>query len=372
MSGKISSRLNEQREQIMKVWEMRATSDLPSAATISQLALRDSLPVYLDHLSKALARDRKMDLKSVAIHDAESTRIGKVHGADRAINGGYPLTEVISEFALLRETIFEVLEVDGPLSQVARDIIFSSIEEAVNDAAVRFTEFHADIRQKFVTTLTHDLRTPITSARINAQMISMRCEQPALCKKSANMIVTSLDRLNNMIHDLLDASRLQAGEIITFQFLDCDLDKIVREVIGELTSIHGDRFVLESPGPIQGYWARDGLRRTVENLVGNAVKYSTPLTPITVSLRKSVAQVELEVHNEGKPIAEKDQEGLFKSFRRAKSAENSSTAGWGVGLTLVKGVVAAQKGSIQVKSAEGLGTSFILTLPFLASSAVAP
>ena len=70
--------------------------------------------------------------------------------------------------------MFHVLEADGPLAQGPRDIVLDSIEQAVNDAAVKFTEMHADIQQTFINTLTHDLKTPIWVARMNANVILKR------------------------------------------------------------------------------------------------------------------------------------------------------------------------------------------------------
>ena len=79
-----------------------------------------------------------MDLRSVAIHNEESTRIGKLHGADRATNRSYTLSEVIVEYHILREVLFHILEVDGPLAQGPRDIVLDSIEQAVNDVDLVF------------------------------------------------------------------------------------------------------------------------------------------------------------------------------------------------------------------------------------------
>ena len=92
-----------------------------------------------------------MDVAAVASHVRESLRIGKLHGEDRASNRSYQLREVIFEYHILREVLFEVLETEGLLPKLERDIVLDSIEQAVNDAVVEFTEVHADIQQKFLT-----------------------------------------------------------------------------------------------------------------------------------------------------------------------------------------------------------------------------
>lgn len=347
----------------MSRWTDRALKEVASARSADSLALRNSLPIYLDHLSEALSSSRKMDAQSVLAHSHEAIRIGRLHGADRAGCAGYVLSEVIFEYHLLRVVIFEVLETQGPLPQEERDIILDSIEQAVNDAAVRFSEVHADIQQKFVATLTHDLKNPLAGAKANADLILRRSDKADLCRQSASRILATLTRLDHMIEDLLDASRIRAGEELSLVFLECDLDGIVREVVDEMTVIHGGRFVLKSEEQIEGRWGCDGLRRAVENLLGNAVKYSTPDTPITINLKDTATSAELTVHNEGSPIPENEQKLLFEQYRRSKSAQESAKTGWGLGLTLVKGVVDAHGGTVRVESGPGRGTSFILELP---------
>lgn len=134
-------------------------------------------------------------------------------------------------------------------------------------------------------------------------------------------------------------------------------------VADELSDIHGDRFVVNSSGSVKGYWDCSSLQRAVENLVGNAIKYSTPESIITLSLGYEKKAVVLTVHNEGKPIPENEIPLLFQNFRRAKSANEGTKTGWGLGLTVVKGVVEAHKGKIRVESNAGSGTSFIIEIP---------
>ena len=367
MAGISSTHLKDKKEKVLCLWEERCLKEVASAGTVTSLTLRDSLPLYLDHLSDALATNRKFDFKSVIAHDEKAARIGKLHGGDRAEQRNYALTEVIFEYHILREVIFQVLETDGQLPAIQRDIIFDSIEQAVNDAAVEFSELHTDIQQTFVNTLSHDLKTPISAARMNADLMLTRPNIPEPFINSTRRIIGSMNRLEAMIHDLLDASRLRAGEKLSLQFIQGDLDAIVREVLDEMSVIHGDRFALASNGALLGRWGCDGLRRAVENLVGNAVKYSTPETPITVSVKRGKAGAELTVHNEGAPIQKKDVPQLFEHFQRSKSAQEGTKTGWGLGLTLVKGVVDAHKGKIRVESEEGKGTTFILEIPFAKS-----
>ena len=363
MFGIEADTIRDKQEQILGLWEARCLQEVTSARSSSSLAFRDSLPLYLEHLSEALATNRRMDLRSVSLHNEESTRIGKLHGADRATNRSYTLNEVIVEYHILREVLFHVLEADGPVAQGPRDIVLDSIEQAVNDAVVKFTELHTDIQQTFIHTLTHDLKTPIWVARINANVIAKRAGLTDPDKKSIKNVLVSLNRLDSMIHDLLDASRVRAGERLHLQFIHCDLEALIREVVEELTMVHGDRIVLDSTGPLEGNWGSDGVKRAVENLIDNAVKYGSSGTPIKVSLKGGMESVEITVHNEGPVLTEDEIPRLFQNFQRTKRAEEGMQSGWGLGLTVVKGVVEAHKGKIRVESREGKGTRFVLEIP---------
>lgn len=371
MPGYISKRLTEQKDRIMSLWSERSRKEILAAAGTTQLALSDSIPIYLDHLAKALAENRRMDIRSVAMRDAQVVRIARLHGIDRAGHSTYSLTEVISEYHILREVIFEVLEEERPLERDARDMILCLIEQAVNDAAVQFTESHTDVQQKFISTLTHDLRTPITSGKAHAQLIQRQPGAVELCISSAKKIIASFNRLDSMIHDLLDASRIRAGESLTLEFEPCDLQAMLIEIVDEMSLIHGNRFQLLAEMPVQGLYGCDGLRRAIENLIGNAVKYSTPETPITIALKGDKRATTITVHNEGNPIPKEEQPILFQQYRRAKNAAVSAQTGWGLGLTLVKGVVDAHQGTVRVESEAGRGTSFIIELPLGAVSRAA-
>jgi signal transduction histidine kinase len=345
------------------MWEDRCLKEVESAASAGALALRNSLPLFLDHLCEALATNRKMDVAAVASHIRESLRIGKLHGADRASNRSYQLREVIFEYHLLREVLFDVLETQGPLPKPARDIVLDSIEQAVNDAVVEFTEVHADIQQKFFDTLTHDLRTPVAVARMNAQVTLKRGDLAAPSIAAQNNILISLNRLTSMIENLLDGSRIRAGERLCLQFTTCDLAVVLREVVDEMRMVYGPRIVAGSEGELKGNWGVDGLRRAVENLITNAVKFGAAGTPITISWESGMKAIIITVQNEGPVIPELEIPRLFQKFRRAASNETSTPPGWGLGLTLVKGVVDAHKGKIHVTSAEGMGTRFTLEIP---------
>lgn len=229
--------------------------------------------------------------------------------------------------------------------------------------AVRDLEEERDLRERFVAALTHDLRTPLAAAKLSAQLLVQREPDPARLAKAAERIANNMDRADNMIRDLLDVSRIKAGQKLPLDIEACDLTEIARRTLEDIETIHGDRFVLTTPGPIAGHWDAVAISRIIENLAANGVKYGTPGTPIVVSLDQTSHVVEITVHNEGPPIPEADQPTLFQLFKRTASADKASQRGWGVGLSLVHGLVTAQGGEVAVESAPRAGTTFTVRLP---------
>ncbi|NMO21893.1 PAS domain-containing protein [Pyxidicoccus fallax] len=226
----------------------------------------------------------------------------------------------------------------------------------------RLEEEH-DLREKFVATLTHDLRTPLTAAKLNAQMVARKASDPNALYKLSARIIENLDRADQMIRDLLDANRFRAGEGLLLEVSECELTALTRETLEELALVHGDRFVLEAPGPIQGHWSCGGLRRILENLCNNAIKYGARDHGVTVTLAEHGADaVSLSVHNWGNPIPPEDQKLLFQQYRRLDSAQARAQKGWGLGLTLVEGLAQAHRGSVRVDSTRETGTTFTVTL----------
>ncbi|MFL5299197.1 MAG: ATP-binding protein, partial [Anaeromyxobacteraceae bacterium] len=229
-------------------------------------------------------------------------------------------------------------------------------------------EADAEYRKRFIETLTHDLRSPLSAVKTAAQLIARSPGDHDKVRAWGGRIAEAVERTDRMISDLLDASRLEAGEHLSLTFASCDLRKIAEEVCDELSSRQAHRFVIEAQGSTQGIWSEDGLRRVLDNLLSNALKYGDPARPITIRLTRVGERMLLAVHNHGTLIPVEEQQKLFRPFHRTPTAEASGQRGWGLGLSLVKGIVDAHGGVVKVESYPMQGTTFTVDLPVAATS----
>ena len=220
-----------------------------------------------------------------------------------------------------------------------------------------------ELRERFVSTLTHDLRNPLTAAKLNAQILARENPRSESIGKLSGRICGNIARADQMVCDLLDANRLKAGENLPLRIGNHSLGDIARKCLDGLGALYGDRFRLEIAEPIRGRWCRSSLKRVFENLCGNAVKYGALNTPITVSLVAEGEAVSIFVHNYGNPIPRDEQPGLFLPYHRTKSAKIGPQHGWGLGLALVRGIAEAHGGRVGLDYSDERGTRFAVHLP---------
>ncbi len=241
--------------------------------------------------------------------------------------------------------------------------IIDVIELGIAEAAAAFAENQYRLREQFISALAHDLRTPLTAVKSAAQLI-LREERLDAAQRLSSRIVQSINRTELMVEDLLDTNLMRSGRSLALSLTQGDFREFVQEGLDETSEAIGDRFTYD-PGavPILGYWDKRYIKRALDNLMINAVKYGNPARPGVISLSSSGGQVQLAVHNEGEPIPADNRAQLFDLFERGPQAKEASSTGWGLGLALVKGIAEAHGGGVSVESSQEAGTTFTLTLP---------
>jgi PAS domain S-box-containing protein len=215
------------------------------------------------------------------------------------------------------------------------------------------------MQRDFVAMITHDLRSPLTSIKAFAQLT---LRQQRYNERALTTIIRQSDRLQRLINDLLDASRLEHGrlELRRSQVDLVSLARAAAEQAQALTSDHTIRLEVAADRPLVGLFDGDRIAQVLENLLGNAIKYS-PGGPVHLRVTAGDHTARIAVTDQGPGIAPEALPHLFERFYRA--AASSGMPGLGLGLYICKGLVEAHGGAIAVESAVGQGSTFTVTLP---------
>jgi signal transduction histidine kinase len=353
-------------EEILTSWEARVRAGVNSANCLLRPALRSSLSRFLDLLGDALIEEKSRGMLGLA------KDLVQVHARERAKMTTYSAAQMVQELQILREIVTAKLENALHLSPKEYSTIQKTFDQAIQESLMEYFLMHASLREQFVATLTHDLRSPLAAVRMTAQVsekIARSLEDQEKGHKLVELqqkIVNALIRADRMIQELLDASVLRVGEKIPIHLSRCELLSLVQDALQDVNERAKARIEVLGES-VEGNWDAEGLKRSIGNLIANAVKYGDAERPILVRVLKTDAGALVSVHNEGNPISEEDQKMLFQSFHRGRSAIESGQKGWGIGLALAKAVVEALGGSIHVESSAAAGTTFIAELPLDAS-----
>lgn len=351
-----SRRMLELRDAVLSEWEKRVRASVRQAGALSQPILIDTLPTFYDNIVESLTPDYPR------INAVDATTIAAEHGGERARLTNYEPQSVIREYQILKLTILDVLKQNGV--QLRDDellIIDTAIDTAIRESVTAFALVITALHEQFMAALTHDLRNPLATANLAAELIVRAADSPRI-KNLAVKVIENHDRMDQMIHGLLDTMVFQSGERLRFNLSSFDILDLVKEVCEQCIATHGPRFHIAG-GSVRGWWGRDPMKRALENLVGNAVKYGAPDTPIRIKIDEAHGRLLLSVHNEGNPIPPEELEDIFQVFRRALAAKEGKKQGWGIGLPYVRGVAESHGGSLGVDSAAKRGTTFLIDIP---------
>lgn len=223
-----------------------------------------------------------------------------------------------------------------------------------------------ELKSTFVSVVSHELKTPVALIKGYAETLSREDASwdPATVRDSLAVIVDEADRLTELIESLLDASRLQSGDL-KLNIADVALDVLAGQLVEKFKTQTDKHTLVADFAPdfpeIRGDEER--LRQVLSNLLSNAIKYAPNGGEIRVSGRSTAAGVELRVSDQGAGIAAHDLPHVFERFYRAEGDLTRRVKGTGLGLFLTRAIVRAHGGEIQVESEPGKGAAFTITLP---------
>lgn len=227
----------------------------------------------------------------------------------------------------------------------------------------RLTEL-GEFREQLIAIIGHDLRNPLNTVLLGAQVLLEREGLAARETDVARKIASSAAVAMRLIDQLLDLTRSRLGGGIPIDPVRVDLRSVCRQVAGETELRHPDRPLrVELQGDLIGNFDADRIYQVLSNLIGNAIQHGEPRSPIGLSIDGRTTDVIIEVSNRGEPIPAAMLPTLFDAFRKKLSDHPSRSHGLGLGLNIVKQITVAHDGMIAVTSSQSDGTVFRVRLP---------
>jgi signal transduction histidine kinase len=232
---------------------------------------------------------------------------------------------------------------------------------------VRREVLMARLRSQFVSSVSHELKTPLTAIRMFAETLRLgRSKDPAAQAEYLDTIVNESERLTRLLNNVLDFSKIEQGRRI-YHPAPASLAEIVRAAARAMEyPLKQQGFALDirvDEGLPDVRVDRDAIEQAVLNLLSNAMKYSGESRTIGLGVGRENDRAVVQVVDKGIGIDPKDQERIFEEFYRVPSRENHSLPGTGLGLSLVAHIAKAHGGSVRVESSPGQGSTFSLVLP---------
>jgi two-component system sensor histidine kinase SenX3 len=220
-------------------------------------------------------------------------------------------------------------------------------------------------RRDFVANVSHELKTPVGAMALLAEALLASADDPETVRRFAEKALIEANRLGDMVAELIELSRLQGAERLP-NVTAVDVDTVVSEAISRHKVAAENAHIevrTDVPSGLQVLGDQTLLVTALANLVSNAIAYSPPGSPVSISRRRRGDNIEIAVTDRGIGIALEDQERVFERFFRGDKARSRATGGSGLGLAIVKHVAANHDGSIGVWSKPGTGSTFTLSIP---------
>jgi two-component system phosphate regulon sensor histidine kinase PhoR len=225
----------------------------------------------------------------------------------------------------------------------------------------------AKLQTDFVNKVSHDLRTPLTSIRMFVETLQLgRLQDPARQAEALEIIAEETARLSGLINRLLDWARMESGK----RSYELRREEVPRIVDAALQAFEPQRLghqvelTREVAQDLPPVWADpNALSEALLNLLNNAHKYTGPVKKIEVSARKEGPTVVIRVADNGPGIEPREQKRIFEKFYRGKDPITRAVEGTGLGLSMVKHIVAGHGGQVSVQSEVGKGATFTIVLP---------
>lgn len=366
---------------ILAEWDVFAHS-LASGKTITRLALRNDAEAILRaaasdmQTEQSLAQRVSKSKGNGGAAGAPSDRLDQassLHGVQR-VGLGFDIMEVVSEYRALRASVLHLWCQSLPqsdLDDLADLDGITRFNESMDQSLAKAVDSHTrrvdQSRRMFLAILSHDLRNPLSCIRMAAHLVASATDANAKAAYALSQIDTNAEVIRRLIDDLTDFASTGLGNTMPLTCEPVDLEELCRDVINAVGTSHPGRTLrFHSDGDLTGEWDAARLRQVISNLMGNALQHGSEDGPIELSALSQPSTVVLHVRNEGVPIPSEALATIFDPLVRhalAESAASRAPGSIGLGLYIVREIVVAHGGTVEVASTAQEGTTFTVCLP---------
>jgi two-component system phosphate regulon sensor histidine kinase PhoR len=367
--SRLAALLQKERDACISVWR-KQVRELPSARHLDAPTLNDHMPGLLDELVSALESHSEL-----TIPEAHEEGSATAHGIQR-VRDAFDIAEVVAEYNILRGCVHDLADSNGLVLQgkafhIINRVFDHAIGVALQTYATQRAQETLHRREEYLAFVAHDLRTPLNAislaGRVLEQAMGARESSPEMTRmlKALRRNVQHLERMVSKV--LEENTNLQTEIGVKLERRDTDLWPLVEALIHDLHPVAGTastRLLNAVPDELSVYADASLLRRILQNLIANAIKY-TPRGEIVIGARDVDAgeAVECTVTDNGTGVPA---ELLDRIFEKGET-DSGTEGGTGLGLAIVKTFVEAHGGQVSVESTKGAGSTFRFWLPNAAS-----
>jgi signal transduction histidine kinase len=361
-------------EAILSEWEKCAAAQLPAAADMDSLALRDHAEPLLraivnDMKSPQTDEEREQKSKGRAARPMQARYTeAETHALLRA-QRGFTINQLAAEYRSLRANVLHLwTKACKPSAIDPRDVyrFNEAIDQTVAESVAFFSAQIENERNLFLGMLGHDMRSPLQVIQVTAMYLS-KLDVGTEVATCAARLSKSTRSLKALLDDLLDFNRTRLGLGVTISPVAVDMAQAFSAELEQLRVTNpGRRIELEVSGDVSGVWDINRLNQLLNNLVINAFKYGASTSPVKVVLTGLAIEVVFSVHNQGPTIEQSVLAQIFEPLKRGSDHQlvAGSDGSMGLGLYIAREIAIAHHGYISAKSDEN-ETVFTVRLPRL-------
>lgn len=361
----LSSLIEQESQELLSNWRQQVR-ELPSARNLDTPTLNDHMPSILKELAAALRAD-----SGQSIQDDVQTNSAPAHGFQR-VQDGFDIQEVVAEYNILRGCIHDLAERNGLNLQgrpfhIINRVFDSAIGAALQTFADQTAAEARQRREEYLAFVAHDLRTPLNAISLAGRVLEMQLSAKEISPDAAKMFKAlrrNVQQLEGLIDKVLqENANLDEETGLKLERRTFDLWPLVESLIHDLEPVAttaGTRLTNRIPDDLMVFADASLLRRVLQNLIANAIKY-TPQGEVIVGATDQTAEktVECWVSDNGRGIPEHFLERVFEKGE----SDSGSGGGLGLGLAIVKSFTEASGGKVTVESQVGVGSTFRFSIP---------